>query len=145
MKISRTISYAIQASLHLARAEPGAPVPCSQLAREGRLPARFLLQILRRLVNQGLLQSARGVDGGYFLARQPQQITLLDIVEAFDNPLDPAMPKLDGMSIGVRSSILRTLHDVAHASRLKLQKLSVADLIAADGNVTVGGRCSATR
>jgi DNA-binding IscR family transcriptional regulator len=80
-------------------------------------------------VNHGVLQSTRGVDGGYFLVRPPQQVTLLDIVEAFDNPLDPALPALDGMSPGVRSSILRTLHDIAHASRIELQKLTVADLL----------------
>jgi Rrf2 family protein len=129
MKISRTISYAIQASLYLGRAQAGVPVPCSQLAREEQLPERFLLQILRCLVNHGVLQSTRGVVGGYSLSRPPQQITLLDIMEAFDNPLDPAMPDLDTMPPGVRSSILKTLHDIAHASRLELQKLTVADLL----------------
>jgi len=145
MKLSRTISYALQAALHLARAAPGVPVPCSQLAREGRLPERFLLQILRCLVTHGLLQSTRGVDGGYFLARRPEQMTLLDIVEAFDNPLDPGMPDLDGMSPGVRSSILRTLHDIAHASRVELQKLTVADLLEEDELAPATGDCQATR
>jgi Rrf2 family protein len=129
MKLSRTITYALQAALRLARAEPGVPIPCSQLAREDRLPERFLLQILRCLVTHGLLQSSRGVDGGYFLSRKPEQVTLLDIVEAFDNPLDPELPDLIGMSPAVRASILRTLHNVAHASRLELQKLTVAELV----------------
>ncbi len=129
MKITRTISYAIQASLHLGRTPAGVPVPCSQLAREGNLPERFLLQILRSMVNHGVLQSMRGAEGGYFLSRQPHQITLLDIVEAFDNPLDPGLPDILGMSPKVRSSILQTLNGIAHFSRLELQKLSVADLL----------------
>jgi Rrf2 family protein len=145
MKLSRTISYAIQASIHLARTEPGAPVPCSQLAREGRLPERFLLQVLRCLVTHGLLQSTRGVDGGYSLSRRPEQITLLDIVEAFDNPLDPGLPTLEGMSPEIRSIILRTLHDVAHASRLELQKLSLAELVEHDQRISAREGCSATR
>jgi Rrf2 family protein len=145
MKLSRTISYAIQAALYLARAAPGVPVPCSRLAREGRLPERFLLQILRCLVTHGLLQSTRGVEGGYSLARPPQQITLLDIVEAFDNPLDPSLPVLDGQSPGVRSRILRTLHDVAHTSRTTLQKLSVADLLTDDSAGPVAREHRTTR
>ncbi len=145
MKLSRTLSYAVQATLHLARATPGVPMPCSQLAREAKLPERFLLQILRCLVTHGLLQSTRGVDGGYVLARSPEQLTLLDIVEAFDNPLDPAFPTLNGMSPGVRSGILQTLHDVAHASRLELQKLTVADLLGADRIVPVANGPPITR
>jgi Rrf2 family protein len=145
MKLSRTISYAIDAVLHLARAAPGVPVPCSQLARQGQLPERFLLQVLRCLVTHGLLNSSRGVDGGYFLSRRPGQITLLDVVEAFDNPLDPALPELNGMSPAVRASILQTLHHIAHTSRLELQKISMADLLEAERAVPVRIACPATR
>jgi Rrf2 family protein len=102
------------------------------LAREASLPERFLLQILRCLVTHGLLQSTRGVDGGYALSLPPERITLLDIVEAFDNPLDAGLPVLDGMSPLVRTSILRSLNDVAHSSRVVLQKLTLAALIADD-------------
>ena len=144
MKLSRTISYALQAALHLARAVPGVPVPCSQLARQGRLPERFLLQILRCLVTHGVLQSTRGVDGGYILSRPPEKISLLDIVEAFDHPLDPRLPALDGMSPGVRSSILRTLRDIAHASRVELQKLTLADLLELDQSVPAASGCPVT-
>ncbi len=65
MKFSRTVSYALQATLQLAQEDRAAPVPCSQLAAEGKMPERFLLQILRNLVTHGILRSTRGVDGGY--------------------------------------------------------------------------------
>ncbi|MEX0611054.1 MAG: Rrf2 family transcriptional regulator [Pirellulales bacterium] len=145
MKLSRTITYAVQAALYLARAEPGVPVPCSQLAREGHLPERFLLQILRCLVIRGLLQSARGVDGGYFLSRPPDEITLGDIVESFDNPLETRLPMLEGMSPGVRSSILQTLQEIAHSARVELQRLTVADLLACQETVPIGNGRPATR
>ena len=67
MKLSRTVGYALQATLQLARARPSQPVPCSRLATEGEMPERFLLQILRNLVAHGILGSTRGVDGGYTL------------------------------------------------------------------------------
>jgi Rrf2 family protein len=88
MKLSRTVSYAVRAALQLARNESSAPVPCSKLATEGEMPERFLLQILRVLVTHGILKSTRGVEGGYSLSRPADQISLLDVIEAIDGPLD---------------------------------------------------------
>lgn len=129
MKLSRTIAYAIHATLQLAGGERGVPIPCSQLAAEGQMPERFLLQILRSLVTRGLLCSTRGVDGGYCLARPADQISLCDIVEAFDNPLSPVMPALDALQPDVRKRILSSLHGASAAARDELAKLTMADLM----------------
>ena len=59
MKLSRTVAYAIQATLQLAQSKSENPVPCSQLAAQGHMPERFLLQILRHLVTHGILHSTR--------------------------------------------------------------------------------------
>lgn len=88
MKLSRTVNYALRATMLLAQEESNRPIPCSQLAREGEMPERFLLQILRNLVNQGLLRSTRGVDGGYSLAHNPSEVSVLNVIEAIDGPLD---------------------------------------------------------
>jgi len=128
MKLSRTIAYAIHATLQLAGEEPDVPIPCSQLAAEGRMPERFLLQILRSLVTRGLLRSTRGVDGGYCLARPADQISLRDIVETFDNPLNPAIPAMDALSPEVRKRILASLHGASAAAHNELAKLTMADL-----------------
>lgn len=132
MRLSRTIVYGIHATVQLARAHPGVPTPCSQLAREGNMPERFLVQILRCLVTRGVLQSTCGVAGGYSLSRPPAQITLREIVEAFDNPLEVALPQLDCMPHDVRSRLTQTLQSIAQAARAELQKLTVADLLALD-------------
>src|SRR5687768_11926120 len=87
MKLSCTIAYAVQATLELAHAEPNRPIACGKIAKRGKMPKRFLLQILRHLVKHKVLCSARGVGGGYYLARAPDKITLLDIVEAIEVPL----------------------------------------------------------
>jgi Rrf2 family protein len=138
VKVSRTIAYAIHATLQLGRGTPGVPIPCSQLAQDGRMPERFLLQILRSLVTHGLLHSTRGVEGGYCLARPPEQISLRDIVEAFDHPLQPSVPLLDGLPASVRQRLLKTLEQVSTAARQELQKLTVAELLSAgdDGQVS---------
>ena len=88
MKLSRTVSYAVRATLQLAQSDPSTPVPCSKLASEGDMPERFLLQILRMLVTHGILRSTRGVDGGYALTKPADQISLLEVIEAIDGPLD---------------------------------------------------------
>jgi Rrf2 family protein len=87
MKLSRTVGYAISAMVKLAQAEDSHPIPCSQLAADGQMPERFLLQVLRRLVKRGLLQSVRGADGGYCLGRAPRRISMLEVIEAVDGPL----------------------------------------------------------
>jgi Rrf2 family transcriptional regulator, cysteine metabolism repressor len=134
MKLTRTIAYAIHATVLLARGERNVPIPCSQLAREGGLPERFLLQVLRNLVNRGVLHSTRGVDGGYYLARPPTHISILQIIEAFENPLDTSMPALAGMSSEGRALILAKLRHASDAARYELQKLTIADLISTANN-----------
>jgi Rrf2 family protein len=131
MKLSRTVAYAIHATLQLAKGERGIPIPCSQLASQGKMPERFLLQILRSMVTHGLLCSTRGVDGGYYLARSPEQISLADIIGAFDNPLSPAIPLLDALSPDVWNRILATLENASNAAHEELAQLTVADLMGA--------------
>jgi hypothetical protein len=60
------------------------------------MPERFLLQIMRNLVEHGLLESIRRAESGYLLAKSPAEITLCDIVTAFDNPLEPRLPPTSG-------------------------------------------------
>ena len=78
MRISRAATYGILATVQLSESSSSPPIPCSQFAKLGNMPERFLLQVLRTLVNQGLLKSTRGVDGGYRLSRPLSQISLLE-------------------------------------------------------------------
>jgi Rrf2 family protein len=128
MRLSRTTVYALHATLRLADSDVDRPIPCSTLARHGPMPERFLLQILRDLVEHGILESTRGVDGGYRLKRPPDRITLLDIVEAVDSPLEPSIPDLPGLPEHVRGQIMTALQLTARATRHTLQQLTIADL-----------------
>jgi Rrf2 family protein len=128
MKVSRTIAYAVYATLELASYGDNRPIPCSEVANRGKVSDRFLLQILRILVKKGILESKRGIDGGYLLGRSPAQITLLDIVEAFENPLRPSLPDLGSIPGPVRKQLLMTLQRVSSAARQELHKLTFEDL-----------------
>src|SRR5947207_10183187 len=92
MKLSRTVSYAVRATLQLAQLQAHGPIPCSRLAADGKMPERFLLQILRNLVTHGVLRSTRGVDGGYCLERSPNDTSLLDVIEAVEGPITANVP-----------------------------------------------------
>ncbi len=92
MKLSRTFTYAVQAVLELCHAPAGQTMTCKELAEQGGMPERFLLQILRSLVTKGLLASNRGVRGGYRLNQEAQQITMLDVLEAVEGAISFDLP-----------------------------------------------------
>jgi Rrf2 family protein len=115
--------------LQLARTNSETPVPCSQLACEGKMPERFLLQILRNLVTHNLLLSTRGVDGGYTLTHRPEEITVMDVLDAFDNPLIPTVPILATLPAATAEKLKRTLSRAAEVARQELASLSLADLV----------------
>ncbi len=129
MKLSRTVSYALQAMLQLARAGSEEPIPCSRLAAEGKMPERFLLQILRTLVARGILQSTRGIDGGYTLERRAEDVSVLEVIEAIEGPLSASLPALEGFSKESRAKLEAALADVADAAREHLGAVMVVDLL----------------
>jgi Rrf2 family protein len=122
------MSYAIHAVLLLDRAPPGVPISCSQLATKGNMPERFLLQILRILVNSGMLESVRGADGGYVLARDSRAISLLDLFEALDDPLVTKTSPIEGIPLLSRRSIARAMKRVSTAARRELGRASIAQI-----------------
>lgn len=129
MKVSRSMAYAVQALQQLAIADSKSPIPCNLLAREGQMPERFLLQILRTLVNNGLLNSIRGVEGGYVLAKPADEISLLDVFEAFDTPIVPSIPPLPSLSDYARSQMSQSMNRLAGLVRRELSQTSIADLL----------------
>jgi Rrf2 family protein len=92
------------------------------------MPERFLLQVLRTLVNEGLLKSTRGVDGGYRLAKPLAQITLLDIVEAIDGPIQPELPQIGGLTPQSQRKLTEALGDIASDAKRRLATVSLAQL-----------------
>jgi len=83
--ISARTEYACIAMLDLARHfEQEAPVRIRDIAKRHGIPSRFLVQILLQLKAAGLVQSIRGAGGGYRLAQDPQQITLLEVMRVVD-------------------------------------------------------------
>lgn len=87
MQITRQADYAVRAVLYLAQLGPDQRAATSQIAQEEQIPPSFLAKIVSQLSVAGLLQTSRGARGGVSLARPPEQISLLEVVEAIDGPI----------------------------------------------------------
>jgi Rrf2 family protein len=134
MKLSRTVAYAIGATLQLASDNPDCPISANSLANGGTAPKRFLLHILRSLVTHGVLVSSRGAEGGYCLARPPSEITLLEIIEAFDSSVSASVPEVPAIDTEIHDRLCQSLEAASESARRELQKLTLADLLAATTN-----------
>lgn len=86
MRLSARVDYALRASAELA-VSGNHPVTAVQLAEAQQIPPKFLENILGQLRRSGLIRSQRGPDGGYWLARAADQISMADIIRAIDGPL----------------------------------------------------------
>lgn len=87
MQITRQADYALRAMLYLARLEPNQRAATSQIAEKMEIPPSFLAKIISQLSIAGLIHTSRGARGGVSLARKPEDISLLDVVEAIDGPI----------------------------------------------------------
>jgi Rrf2 family protein len=87
MQITRQADYAVRAVLYLAQLGPGARASTAQIAREQRIPLTFLAKIVSQLSAAGVVRATRGAHGGVALARAPEEVNLLEIVEAIDGPV----------------------------------------------------------
>jgi Rrf2 family protein len=86
VRVSAKADYAIRATVELAAAGDG-PTKGERIAQAQAIPPNFLENILADLRNAGLVSSRRGADGGYWLARPADQISLADVIRAVDGPL----------------------------------------------------------
>ncbi len=87
MQITKQADYALRAMLFLARLDPDQRAVTKQIAEFQEIPSSFLAKIISQLSIAGLIQTSRGARGGVKLARQPEEISLLDVVEAIDGPI----------------------------------------------------------
>lgn len=93
------------------------------------MPERFLLQILRNLVTHGILRSTRGVDGGYALTRPPEKISLLDVIEAIEGPMNAGEPAGDGFPQESQQKLRGALTEITQTARQQLEAIKFSQLL----------------
>jgi Rrf2 family protein len=88
LAITSKSPYAVRALAELARSGTGGPVPIGEVARRREIPVQFLEGLFATLRRAGILQSQRGVKGGYSFARPADELTVLEVVEALEGALN---------------------------------------------------------
>ena len=81
---SQTVEYALRAVVYLARHQATGPVDSQRIAEATQVPASYLAKILQDLARTDILSSKRGVGGGFQLAASPEDLSILDVVNAVD-------------------------------------------------------------
>jgi Rrf2 family protein len=115
LSITTKSPYAIRALAELARSGGAGPVPIGELARRRDVPVQFLEQLFAVLRRAGILRSQRGVKGGYGFARDPGEVTVLEVVELLDG-------RLGAEAEGIFA-------EAAAAARAVLAKTTIMDVV----------------
>jgi Rrf2 family protein len=131
VRVSAKVDYALRACLELAASPPG-PVKGERIATAQAIPPKFLENILLDLRQAGVVASRRGVEGGYWLARPAEEISVADVIRAVEGPIAsvrgerPENVAYEGSAVALRETWL----DLRAAMRGVLEETSLADLVA---------------
>jgi Rrf2 family protein len=130
MHVTARGDYAVRAAVELAAAN-GETLRVSDIAAAQEIPARFLENILLALRRSGLVQSRRGADGGFRLARPAESITLANVLRAVEGPLanvqgvPPDQVEYEGSAIPLRDVWVA----VRASLRVVLERVTLADVV----------------
>jgi Rrf2 family protein len=117
LAITSKSPYAVRALAELARSGNSGPVPIGEIARRREIPVQFLEGLFATLRRAGILQSQRGVKGGYLFARPPAELTVLEVTELLDGELGSGPGSTD-----------QVWTEAVTALRTALRSTSIADL-----------------
>lgn len=87
LEITRQADYALRAVVEIARCPEGERIATATVAERQHIPLPFLAKIISQLVVRGILEATRGASGGVRLARDPDSISMCDVIEAIDGPV----------------------------------------------------------
>ncbi|MCI1944315.1 RrF2 family transcriptional regulator [Clostridium luticellarii] len=124
MRITQESDYGLRVVLYLSKLGYGKKIEAKSIARDENVPLRFLLKLLRKLTQAGIIKSYRGVNGGYALNLMPEKITLRSIIEAIDGPIYLNRCLYDPE----RCTANRNGHCDIHNSLLKIQNHLIEEL-----------------
>ena len=144
VRVSAKADYAVRAAVELAAAGEG-PVKGERIAAAQGIPANFLENILSDLRNAGIVASRRGAEGGYWLARPAEGVSVADIIRAVDGPLanvrgvrseqvsyEGSAEKLRDVWVAVRASLRNVLENVTLADLARGELPESVRALAAD-------------
>ena len=129
MQISRKADYALRAMTILGSIPPDRTMQAQELANAGKIPTKFLEQILLVLKRSGLLKSKRGVGGGYRLGRESRLISVAEVIETVDGELVSFIEADDFPTLSGSAGIVKCLEDAEELINQRLAQTSIEDLV----------------
>jgi Rrf2 family protein len=144
VRVSAKADYALRAAIELAAAGDG-PVKGERIAQAQEIPLKFLENILLELRHAGIVRSQRGVEGGYWLARPAEEVSLAEVIRAVEGPIanvrgvgpqDVAYPgpagRLREVWIAVRASLRSVLEETTIADLARGELPPAVEALARD-------------
>ncbi|MDO5115836.1 MAG: Rrf2 family transcriptional regulator [Synergistaceae bacterium] len=144
MAITQKCQYALRAIYELACQRENGPCKIGAVADAQNIPVRFLENILNSLKSAGLVDSARGKDGGYFLAKPADAITVGEVIRFIQGPLGPVecSPRTDDDCILYDDCVFRPLWDKARSALEEVYDgTTIQDLVNRSDNSCHGPEC----
>lgn len=135
LQITRGGEYAIAALKWLASQPEGEVVNAETIADSAGIPVQFASNIFTRLAKVGLLRAHRGAKRGYSLSRSPKKISILDVIEGYEGPLEKPWCLLNREQTcsGDAPCALHTIwQDLREHVQKKLAKITIASLAEGD-------------
>ncbi len=131
LKLTKKADYGLIAMRHLAQHADVGACSAKDLAEIYRLPQEAVAKLLQKLVKGGLLQSQQGMNGGYTLARDPKQISALDVIRAIDGPLFMTSCTTTKGDCGhtTRCTVREPLRKVGRTIEEVLSRLTIWDMV----------------
>ena len=130
MRISAKVDYAVRAAVELAAATDDKPVKAERIANAQDIPLNFLENILGELRHAGIVRSHRGAEGGFRLAKPPDQVTVADVIRAVEGPLASVRggPPEDAVYPGAATVLPRVWIAVRANLRGVVERVTIADV-----------------
>jgi Rrf2 family protein len=130
MRVSAKVDYALRAVIELASTPGEAPVKGERVAQAQEIPLKFLENILVELKHAGIVRSQRGAEGGYRLARPPEDVSLAEVIRAVEGPIANVrgVPPQEVEYAGSAERLKEVWIAVRAQLRSVLEEVTVADL-----------------
>jgi Rrf2 family protein len=132
MKFSTRSSYGLRAIIHLAKSYQKGPYSLAKIAQAEKISQAYLERLFSRLKKAGLVISAKGVAGGYQLAKKPSEISIFELIEALEGPISVfhCLNSKGGVFCGKEGCpSVKVYQKVQKAIVYSLKSMSLKDLI----------------
>jgi Rrf2 family protein len=130
MRITRSTGYALLAAGYIAKHQRQKTILSQDISKEYDIPLEYLLKILQQLVRANVLRSKRGPRGGFSLAKPPNKITMLQIIEAVEGPVSGQLnlaEQAGGKKFGARAE--RVYEKAVGQAKSVLEKTKLSSLV----------------